>query len=78
MSFAVVPFTLIFMRPVNNELADMVKNKSLESTAEEATAIRVRAVERIEKWKQLHMVRLLLGSGAWIGGLVALFREFSF
>jgi hypothetical protein len=73
MSFAVAPWTLIAMMPVNNELSAMHNGKTLQAnTSLDKAPLDKRALERLEKWRELHRVRLALGLGAWIAGIAAL------
>jgi len=73
MSFAVGPWTLIAMMPVNNELFAMHNGKTLQASAsDEKAPIDKRAIEHLNRWRELHRVRLALGVGAWFAGIVAL------
>jgi hypothetical protein len=73
MSFAVVPWTLIGMLPINNELADMHKEQTLQANkTTEMTALDKRALDCLDEWRVLHRVRLVFGLCAWITGLTAL------
>ncbi|KIM79115.1 hypothetical protein PILCRDRAFT_823689 [Piloderma croceum F 1598] len=73
MSFAVGPWTLIRMLPINNELADMHKGQALQANkTTEITALDKRALNCLDEWRALHRVRVVFGLGAWITGLTAL------
>jgi Domain of unknown function (DUF1772) len=73
MSFAVVPWTLIGMLPINNELADMYKGQALQANkTTEITALDKRALNCLDEWRGLHRVRMIFGLCAWITGLTAL------
>jgi len=68
-----MPWTLIFLMPINNELADMHNGKTLQvSKTTEQAALDKRALECLHEWRALHKVRLGLGLVAWIAGLAAL------
>lgn len=76
MSFLIPPFTIVAIAPVNNELFAMHDTHALEAESEEKPspelAIRERrAIQLIEKWRKLHLVRIVLGAGAWVGGIIA-------
>ena len=30
-----------------------------------------RALQKVDKWRKLHIVRMVLGTGAWVGGLLS-------
>ncbi|KAF7976804.1 hypothetical protein HWV62_5664 [Athelia sp. TMB] len=76
LSVIIVPFTLILMAPTNKEIAELAATDALvvpagaERSADQSLLER-RALGKIEKWRKLHAVRILLGAGAWVGTLVA-------
>jgi hypothetical protein len=75
-SFAVVPFTVFAMMPINNELIAMYNARSLHASTKdlspEHALLEKRALTRLERWNKLHRVRMVFGIGAWIAGLAAL------
>lgn len=73
MSFAITPWTLITMMPVNNELDALHKGLTLQATlAAEESAEDKRALQCLDKWRELHRVRFALGMGVWIAAVTAL------
>jgi hypothetical protein len=74
LSFTFFPWTLIAMMPVNNELVTMDKGQIFSAgTSEEKYDLEKRALECLDKWQELHKVRIALGAGAWLVGLAAFF-----
>lgn len=76
LSFAVIPWTVFTMLSTNNELGEMVDTHVLEvpSGAEpspDQALLERRAMQKIDRWTKLHVVRMVLGTGAWIGGLLS-------
>jgi hypothetical protein len=73
LSFTVFPWTVIAMMPVNNELIAMDNGRIFSAgTSEEKANLDKRALECLDKWQELHKVRIALGAGAWLAGLAAL------
>lgn len=73
MAFSIVPFTAVFMLPVNNELIEIFNLGLPEGDSKDSSPrTEERAIQAIDKWRNLHRVRLALGAGAWIVGLSAL------
>ncbi|KAJ6618240.1 hypothetical protein B0H10DRAFT_1252033 [Mycena sp. CBHHK59/15] len=61
-AFVVLPLTLLFLMPVNNELADMLKSAKLRpmNSIEET-----RALDLLDRWSRLHWIRIFFGAIAW-------------
>jgi Domain of unknown function (DUF1772) len=72
-SFLIVPYTLIAMLPVNNQLVEIYNSlrHNEKTDSNQRTLLEAQAVLRLDEWRKLHRVRLLLGVGSWIAGLVA-------
>jgi len=71
LSFAVGPWTGLVLRPINNELFDLDKGKTLQaSLSDETSADDKRAIECLNRWSRLHRFRIALGLSAWVLGFV--------
>ena len=76
LSLLVVPWTFILMEPINKEIGELAATDALVVPAgaersPDQSLLERRVLGKIEKWRKLHAVRLLLGAGAWAGALVA-------
>lgn len=76
LSTLLTPWTLLLMQPINNELGELTDTKALKvapgaERLADHSLLEKRAMEKIDKWRKLHMVRIALGAGVWIGGLVS-------
>jgi hypothetical protein len=61
------------MMPINNELIALHKGQTLQATlSAEESAEDKRALQCLDKWRELHRVRFVLGMGVWIAGIAAL------
>ncbi|KZP14788.1 hypothetical protein FIBSPDRAFT_867914 [Athelia psychrophila] len=63
------------MQPVNKEITELVDTQALEAVpgAERSPdqSLEKRAMKKIDTRRKLHMVRIVVGAGVWIGGLVS-------
>ncbi|KZP15050.1 hypothetical protein FIBSPDRAFT_1048414, partial [Athelia psychrophila] len=71
------PWTLLLMQPINNELDELAHTRALKVSpgaerSPDHSLLEKRAMEKIDIWRKLHMGRIVLGAGVWIGGLAAL------
>ncbi|KZP15068.1 hypothetical protein FIBSPDRAFT_867681 [Athelia psychrophila] len=76
LSSLVIPWTLLIMQPVNKEIAELVDTQALEvapgaERSPDQSLLEKRAMKKINTWRKLHMVRIVVGAGVWIGGLVS-------
>lgn len=69
-SLAVVPWTVTLILPVNKALAET--EKAGEAKCEVGSGEGERALALVEKWRNLHTVRIGLGTIAWTCGILAL------
>jgi len=73
MSFSILPFTGAVVIPVNNELEGLRKSGQLQTSSKLPKSVEDdRALQALDKLEELHRVKLALGAGAWVLGLVAL------
>ena len=65
--FGVLPWTLVFMLPINKSL------KEMETAGTKATEDKEeKAVEKIKMWRTRHVMRMVLGTVGWVAGVAAL------
>lgn len=80
LSTLLTPWTLLLMQPINNELGELSDTQALKvapgvERSSDQSLLEKRAMEKINTWRKLHVVRILIGAGVWIGGLMALSYE---
>lgn len=67
------------MIPLNKEIMAIHESGALRKTEEETTKkarLAKEALEKVDTWRMRHRVRLFLGGGAWICGLLAVGYNF--
>ena len=58
----VLPYTVAFMLPLNSKL------KAMDQEGREGKAV----VEKVRTWRRRHAIRMVLGTIAWVAGILAL------